>query len=527
MQRIMQTNIKQFAFLCLCIFWLGLSGCSSEQVARDIQKNRQVRYETFLRSGGETGSPDMEAAVGRVSLDDCIELALKHNKQVQMAKLSLLEAKGQITEAVSTALPKASFTGTGMRNDSSSFFSQKETYELGLLVRQPLYLGGLAGAALDAARVFAYQKQQQLRMVMQAVHFQVRQKYLAALLAEELIEVSRQAKRDAEKLLADTKTKLRYGTAARFEVLRSEVRLNAIEATLIHRQNASRLALTELLNVLGISQTSQIELAGKLSHEIIETAAGECFSIAMGQRPDLLIGEANIRLAQDNVKAEQAGDRPKVYLQGSYQRSYPGFAANFSKLGGMGGSEDDGGDGGGGFGDLGGKQWDRVMSGGLVVEWPLFDGFATRGRIVKAEAILQQQEVALEKLEQQVQFEITQATLNMESSEKFVQSQIGNVANAEEALRLAQVGFHEGTSSSLDVISAELALSQARADYNQAVHDYQLAQLSLNSAMGTLGEETIHTVADFDGPREPTDDKVAADSTTETDDNTKIEDSEK
>jgi len=524
----MQTNIKQFAFLCLCIFWLDLSGCGSEQVARDIQKNRQVRYETFLRSGGETGGPDMEAAVGRVSLDDCIELALKHNKQVQMAKLSLLEAKGQITEASSTALPKASFTGAGMRNDSSSFFSQKETYELGLLVRQPLYLGGLAGAALDAARVFAYQKQQQLRMVMQAVHFQVRQKYLAALLAEELIEVSRQAKRDAEKLLADTKMKLRYGTATRFEVLRSEVRLNAIEATLIHRQNASRLALTELLNVLGVSQTSQIELAGKLSHEIIGTAAGECFSIAMGQRPDLLIGEANIRLAQDNVKAERAGDRPKVYLQGSYQRSYPGFAANFSKLGEMGGSEDDGGeDGGGGFGDLGGKQWDRVISGGLVVEWPLFDGFATRGRIVKAKAMLQQQEVALEKLEQQVQFEITQAMLNLESSEKFVQSQIGNVANAEEALRLAQVGFHEGTSSSLDVISAELALSQARADYNQAVHDYQLAQLNLNSVMGTLGEETIHTVADSDGSREPTDDKVAADSTTETDDNTKIEDSEK
>ena len=166
-------------------------------------------------------------------------------------------------------------------------------------------------------------------------------------------------------------------------------------------------------------------------------------------------------------------------------RSYPGFSANFSGFG------DEGDEGGGGGSVFVGKDWERTMSGGIVVEWPFFDGHATSGKIIKARALLQQQQVALSKLEEQVQLEVRQGLLNLQSSDEFMLSQIGNVDNAEESLRLAQVAFREGTATSLDVISAELSLSQARADYNQAVHDYQLSQLKLRAAIGVIGEEDI------------------------------------
>ena len=92
----------------------------------------------------------------------------------------------------------------------------------------------------------------------------------------------------------------------------------------------------------------------------------------------------------------------------------------------------------------------------------------------------------MRKQEQQVQFELNQADLNLQSSENFVQSQSGNVDSAEESLRLAQVNYREGTGTSLDVISAQTALDQARADYITAVHSYEISLLSLEWAMGDI-----------------------------------------
>ena len=87
-----------------------------------------------------------------------------------------------------------------------------------------------------------------------------------------------------------------------------------------------------------------------------------------------------------------------------------------------------------------------------------------------------------------------QSLLNLESSDKFVQSQQGSVTNAEEALRLSQVNFREGVGTSLDVISAQTELTRTRSNYVQAVRDYRLAGLSLDFAVGTLGEDSFSTV---------------------------------
>ena len=76
------------------------------------------------------------------------------------------------------------------------------------------------------------------------------------------------------------------------------------------------------------------------------------------------------------------------------------------------------------------------MYGGILVEWPVFDGLQTAGRVTKAKAEVRRHEVALKKLEQQIQLEVTEALLNVQSSREFVESQLGNVENAEEALRL-------------------------------------------------------------------------------------------
>lgn len=464
-----RTISGRYLVFCVCLA-LVFSGCvSQEELAKEFVANRRSSYALLSRTDTrEAGLDQLELLSGALTIDECIDIALKHNKDVQTARVKLIEAKGRTTEAVATALPTGSFTGYAGLKDSDIMESTKDSYELGVLLRQPLYLGGLAATAIDAATVYAYMSQQELRQSIQELKRRVRQLYFDALLASELESVGRQAKRDAQKHLEDVRKKYKYGVGTRFDVLRAEVRLNGVEADLIKHQNGASVAVISILNELGVSQLSQIELGERLEYEPVAVLADSCLPLAMERRAELLIGEAMVRLAEDNIKGELSTNKPKVYLQGAYRRNNPAI-----------GSSDNG------------RYWDRTIEGAIAVEWLFFDGFRSDGRVVQARAERHRQLLGLRKTQEQVQMEVTRALLNLDSSERFVESQEGTVDNAEEALRLANVNFREGAGTSLDVISAEVALSSARSDYITAVHHYELSLLSLHAAIGTIGEESV------------------------------------
>ena len=59
------------------------------------------------------------------------------------------------------------------------------------------------------------------------------------------------------------------------------------------------------------------------------------------------------------------------------------------------------------------------------------------------------------------------------------------------ALESTRAGFEVGTRTTVDVVTAERGLSQARRDYARARYDYVLNLLRLKEAAGTLSPEVI------------------------------------
>jgi outer membrane protein TolC len=55
---------------------------------------------------------------------------------------------------------------------------------------------------------------------------------------------------------------------------------------------------------------------------------------------------------------------------------------------------------------------------------------------------------------------------------------------AEEALRLAEARLAAGSSTQLDVLNAQTALTQARTTRAQALHDYSVARARFQRAVG-------------------------------------------
>ena len=96
-------------------------------------------------------------------------------------------------------------------------------------------------------------------------------------------------------------------------------------------------------------------------------------------------------------------------------------------------------------------------------------------------------DIAVRDLEQQV----IQAHLNSQRSQSAIAATQEQQSAATESLRLSSGRFEAGVGVILDVISAEAALSSARAALATAVMDFNRAQVALLEAIGQVSIATL------------------------------------
>jgi len=451
---------------------LLLCGCMSlGRFRADVERSREAAVAAWERARAGKEDPVRPRASGPLSLDAAQVLAMGNNKQLLATIEEKEVAAGRLTEAWSAVYPAATLTATYRRVDEvSSFAAGPQTiaigslnnYSLDLALRQPVFHGGAILAGIRAARVYCLLADEQVRAAAQGVLFLVRKAYYDVLLAAELVRVSEGDRELARRYLEEVEKKLKAGTAKEFDVLRARVEVSTIEAELIERQNALRLAKAVLLRVMGVAQDSDVSLSDKLVHEAASPQLAASVARAFRQRPELLLAELGIRLQHEAVKAASAGWFPvlDLFWTGTYAKPDPRSATSI--------------------------RWNDAWSAGASAAWTLFDGWRTSARVRQETAKRKKQEIGLLDAEDQVLLEVQQALLSVEDAEKLVGSQSANIQRAQEGLRLAQVGYRGGVTTEVEVLDARQALSRTQAIYYRALHAHMMAKLALERATGAL-----------------------------------------
>ncbi len=90
----------------------------------------------------------------------------------------------------------------------------------------------------------------------------------------------------------------------------------------------------------------------------------------------------------------------------------------------------------------------------------------------------------LERTREGVQLEVRQAYLNIQNAEDRFRVREKAIEQAEENLRLARLRYREGVSTSLEVINAQVLLTQARTEALNALYDFNLAKAQFRTAIG-------------------------------------------
>ena len=89
-----------------------------------------------------------------LTLSDCYALALKRSEEIAIRGELIRETEGRFLQALSTALPRASFELSEKRQDGSggSAFTLKEVPERRFVFSQPLFSGFKEFAAVRGSR---------------------------------------------------------------------------------------------------------------------------------------------------------------------------------------------------------------------------------------------------------------------------------------------------------------------------------------------------------------------------------------
>jgi len=139
------------------------------------------------------------------------------------------------------------------------------------------------------------------------------------------------------------------------------------------------------------------------------------------------------------------------------------------------------------------KKFGGMFTAGLVLNIPICH-FGDKIHTLKAAGI--EREIAALKLKdtkEKIELQISQSSLKINESIKKKISTERNIEAAEENLRTASEGFDAGIITSTDLLSAQTAWLSAKSDNIDAAIDVKLCNLYLKKAMGTLLTTATYT----------------------------------
>jgi outer membrane protein TolC len=241
------------------------------------------------------------------------------------------------------------------------------------------------------------------------------------------------------------------------EAQQSRERLLAIEAA-----NTRRIAEADIRHLLGLE--SATALTPRATLDVPVPAATEAQGLvdkSRALRPERRAFEERTAAALARVDAAAAGSLPQVAVNGGfdYARPNPRIFPRSDRW------ED---------------SWDIAVN----VSWSLWDGGRVRGQRAEAAALAGAARSRATEFDRQLEFEVRQRQLELESSRAAIDVAVDGVRAATEARRVVTERFTAGVATSTEVLDAEADLLEAELARTRALANARLAEARLARAIG-------------------------------------------
>ena len=421
----------------------------------------------------------------RYTLEQAILTALQRNPQILNAEQEIRRAQGVVLQISAQALPQINASGNLSWTDPNlRSTGALETTSGGTTNPSPTPVAETASAAqtnssvspvntsyairiIGSQLVFNYSTFRSIRgtffqrdsayfafrNILDQIISTVKTQFFQVILNKALIGVQEESVRLLESQLKDQQNRFEAGTVPRFNVLQAQVALSNQIPQLIAARNTFRISQLTLAKTLGLDfnplrgEGPPLETVGELEYTPRNVVLTDAIEVGKQRRPFLKQARANVYNAIEQVHVALGGFLPNFNTSGGYEIISSPFSTDLSDAS---------------------KGWVWGLSG----SWDLWDSGATYGRVKQERALLSEAEITYDDDVRQVELEIQQAYSNLAQNADLIHATEQTVQQAEEALRLAKARLDAGAGTQLDVLNAQVQLTQAQSTRLQALFGY-------------------------------------------------------
>lgn len=418
------------------------------------------------------------------SLADCIEVALLNKESLKSAALDVQSAVSGAKGSLSNILPQISYGNSWSEShspegvassemvfmgDTVSFSSPyggiSNIYGASFSINQPIYDGGQWLNQIRSANNTLVISQLRARQQKINVILDVHQSFYELLKAQQLLDVSKKNLDLARQQISLVKTKFELGAVKKSDLLKAQVlEGNAQTDVLIRESNLlnAELALRNSMGLVGSATYFEISVTGR---PLLPVPEVEQSVLEMEEySPTLLVYRSQIAGAELSRKILVGTRLPKVSTSISYGTTTDEFD-NMTQL----------------------DDWSSSIS--LSLSIPIFTGYNLSSRQQQAElnVLKQRYDYLTQKHNLIVRLKNLINTLGNYQQLIPISEQV--LASAEEDLNLVQERYKLGSTTILEVLDAQVSVSQARSSLVSTRYNARTQEAQLKAILGTLDQD--------------------------------------
>ncbi|MDO4177681.1 MAG: TolC family protein [Phascolarctobacterium sp.] len=326
----------------------------------------------------------------------------------------------------------------------------------GVTASMPIFTGGKlegatkqAKAAYKIAKVGVQQSYNDMRDTVTTGYFNV-------LNARNMRQLTSESVDRLSDHLKNVQAQYDVGVVAKVDVLRSEVEVASAVQSWLSAKNSAEIAEANLNRIVGLPLDTSLELDDLLNYTPCDYDLPYCLDYSVKHRPEYEIAKQYVEAAKGALISAKSGHMPQISASATQKwadKNWPG---------------DDNGN------------WAVGLSASLNV----FDTGVTWSKIHAAEADLHKAEENYRSTVDQLNLDVRTKYYNMRVAEEQIRSAKSALDAAEEDYRIAKLRYMNGVGTNTDVLDAQVALTNAKTNYLQAMYDYNVSKVELDNAIG-------------------------------------------
>jgi outer membrane protein len=428
---------------------------------------------------------DLAERVRQLSILDVVDIALRNNpatraswSQARAAAFTFGSERGQYFPTINaTGVLGRSQTPATTTRSAGKTTQYGPSVSLTYLV---LDFGGRSGS-IERARQDLFAANLSHNATIQNVVLQAEVAYFTYMATSALLGAERSAIAEAQASLNAAQQRNRVGLATLGDVLQAKTALSQEQLNLETTQGNLQAARGALAAALGLPANLPFELepmTGPIPVRTLALSVDSVINDALRNRPDLQAARAQAEAAAQSVRVARSAELPSLSLNSNAGRTYSSPQV------------------------FAGPSYNVQL--GLSI--PIFNGFSHQYDVSAARAQADAIAALADQTRQQVVTEVFISYYALQTAQQRVTTADDLLASAQQSAQVAAGRYREGVGSIIDVLTAQTALANARAQQVQARWQWytSLAQLARDAGvLSVRGDTPFEFSPDSTVPRPP------------------------